>query len=153
MLLQLLGYADDTALFLRNAEAVQIVYDIYEQVLTEFFLKVNPTKTKTQIINSKSTPDFTPEAEYPTSIIQATVGGVVEEIENIESMCHLGAENDRKEAGTGWTELNNRMEAANSTFAINKNLFCNTNISLSLRVKFLNSLVRIRLTYGCQNWA
>ena len=153
MLLQWLGYADDTALFLKNAEAVQLVYDIYESVLTEFFLKVNPTKTKTQIINFKSTPDFTPESEYPTSIIQATNGGVVKDIENIESMCYLGAENDRKDAGTGWTEVMNRIEAANTTFAINKNLFCNHNLSLGLRVNFLNSLVRSRLTYGCQNWA
>ena len=153
LLLQWLGYADDTALFLKDEVAVQLVYDIYEQVLTEFFLTVNPTKTKTQIVNFKCTPDYTPDTEYPTSIIQATNGGVVEPIENIESMCYLGAENDRKEAGTGWTELENRMESARTTFAMNKNLFTNHALSLKLRVNFLNSLVRSRLTYGCQNWA
>ena len=153
MLLQWLGYADDTVLLLIDDGTLQLVYEIYEQTLSEFFLKVNPSKTKTQIVNFKCTPDYTPESEYPTSIIKASNGTEVEDIENIESMCYLGAENDRKEAGTGWTEITNRIEAAKTTFAINKNLFTNHKISLGLRVSFLNSLVRSRLTYGCQNWA
>ena len=151
--LEWLGYADDTALFLKDGTAIQLVYDIYEQVLTEFFLKVNPTKTKTQIVNFKSTPDYTPESVYPTSLIKASNGTEMVDMENVEVMRYLGADNDRSEAGTGWTELNNRMDSARTTFAINKNLFCNYKLSLHLRINFLNSLVRSRLVYGCQNWA
>ena len=69
LFLEWLGYADDSALLLRSCEALQPVYDIYESTLTDFFLKVNPTKTKTQICSFKNTPGHTTDTEYPTSII------------------------------------------------------------------------------------
>jgi len=37
----------------------------------------------------------------------------------------LGVENDRKEPGTGWTEIENRIDSAKTQFAIRKNLFQN----------------------------
>ena len=148
-----LGYADDTVLLLSNDEALQLVYDIYESTLTDFFLKVNPTKTKTQVCSFKNTPNYTPETEYPTSIISATKGAESEAIENIEVMTYLGVQFKSDEPGTGWTEIENRIDSAKTQFAIRKNLFQNHSLSLHLRIQFLNSLARSRLTYGCQNWA
>lgn len=79
LFLEWLGYADDTLLLLEDDDSIQLVYNIYEQTLTEFFLKVNPTKTKTQVINYKHSEKFNPEStrfdpeadpnEYPSSII------------------------------------------------------------------------------------
>ena len=159
LFLEWLGYADDTVLMLIDAEGLQAAYDLYEKTLTDFFLKVNPSKTKTQICNFQKSSIFTPktsttpESAYPDTLISAVKGTELEPIENIEKFCYVGALTDRSEPGTGWTEINNRMESAKVQFAINKNLFCNYNLALSQRVHFYNSLIRSRLTYGCQNWA
>ena len=159
LFLEWLGYADDTVLLLIDAEGLQAAYNLYEKTLTDFFLKVNPTKTKTQICNFQKTPDFSKkttensETAYPESLISAMNGADKVDIENVEEFCYVGALMDRKEPGTGWTEINNRMESARVQFAINKNLFCNYKLALSQRVHFFNSLIRSRLTYGCQNWA
>ena len=121
--------------------------------MTDFFLKVNPTKTKTQIVNFNFHPAETDNLEYPTSIINAVSKDENVDIENLEVMTYLGVEIDRTQPGTGDTEVNNRIESAKVAFAINKNLFCNHHLSLGVRVRFFNALIRSKLTYGCQNWA
>jgi len=63
LFLEWLGYADDTVLLLIDAEGLQAAYNLYERTLTDFFLKVNPTKTKTQICNFQKTPNFSKKSE------------------------------------------------------------------------------------------
>ena len=56
------------------------------------------------------------------------------------------------EPNTGDIEINFRIQMALGKFASMSNLLQNHGIHLSTRVKFLNSFVRSRLTYSCQNW-
>ena len=49
--------------------------------------------------------------------------------------------------------VNHRIQNAKCQFFQKRNLFLNHDISIKTRVKFLNSFVRSRLTYACQNWA
>ena len=49
-------------------------------------------------------------------------------------------------------EINFRIQMTVGKFASMSNLLQNHGIHLSTRVKFLNSFVRSRLTYSCQNW-
>ena len=80
-----------------DAESLQAAYNLYERTLTDFFLKVNPTKTKTQICNFQKTPNFskksekTPETPYPESLISAMSGTELVNIENVEEFCYVGA--------------------------------------------------------------
>jgi len=54
---------------------------------------------------------------------------------------------------TGDIEVNHRIQMAQAIkFATMSNLLQNSRIILKTRIKFLNSFVRSRLTYACQNW-
>ena len=90
-----------------------------------------------------------PPREYPKSIINLGE----ESITNVPTFKYLGSKVQHDEHTTGWTEINFRIDSAKAQFAQQKNLFTNQNISLKTRTKFLNSYVRSRLTYSCQNWA
>ena len=65
---------------------------------------------------------------------------------------YLGCEIKYDEVYTGDAELNLRIDFAQGKFYQLGKKFMNHNISLNTRVKLLNSLVRSRLTYGCQIW-
>ena len=64
----------------------------------------------------------------------------------------FGAEIDYKSHLTGDTEINARVDSAEGKFYQHGKKFMNKTISLKTRVNLLNSLVRSRLTYGCQVW-
>ena len=74
-------------------------------------------------------------------------------IENVKKFKYLGCQIDFKQSGLGQSEISNRINSANSAFQQHKYLLRNFHISLKTRVKFLNSFVRTRLTYGCQCWS
>ena len=65
---------------------------------------------------------------------------------------YLGAGLHHEEPNTGEVELNHRIQLANSKFAEMSNLLQNHKIHLRTRIKFMDSFVRSRLTYSCQNW-
>ena len=49
-------------------------------------------------------------------------------------------------------EINHRIQMAYAKFATITTLIKNSKIHLKARVKVLNSFVRRKLTYSCQNW-
>ena len=65
---------------------------------------------------------------------------------------YLGFYLHHDESNTGDVELNHRIQLANAKFAELSNLLQNFRIKIRTRILFLNSYVRSRLTYSCQNW-
>ena len=65
---------------------------------------------------------------------------------------YIGSYLSHSELSTGDIEINHRIQMAYNKFASMSNLLQNRHIFLKTRVKFLNSFVRSRLTYSCQNW-
>ena len=141
-----LGYADDIVTALMSIPGLQKCIDLLVSTFLRFFLKVNISKTETQVINQKYE---SPDRTYPDSIAHIDTLP----LKNIHTFKYLGAKVAYNEAGTGWTEVNFRIESAKSQFAQKKSLFINFDISLKTRTLLLNSYVRSRLTYSCQNWA
>ena len=85
---------------------------------------------------------------YPASIV--TLNG--SSLRNVKEFKYLGSQLHHEQPNTGDVELNHRIQLANSKFAEKLNLLQNYNIRLRTRIMFMNSYVRSRLTYGCQNW-
>ena len=54
---------------------------------------------------------------------------------------------------TGDTEINFRIDCAESKFYQHGKKFMNHSISFKTQVTLLNALVRSRLTYACQTWS
>ena len=74
-------------------------------------------------------------------------------LKNVKDFKYLGAVINHEEPNTtGDVELNHRIQSANPKFAQMSNLLQNHGILLRTRIKFLDSFVRSRLTYSCQNW-
>lgn len=96
------------------------------------------------ILNHRTTID-TP---YPTSI--ATLNGI--KLENVEVFRYLGSDIRYNQPSTGQAELHHRIDAAKIKFKQLDKLLLNYKIKLSTRVIFLNSYVRSRMTYACQQW-
>lgn len=133
------GYADDIVLFLLSAEGAHKATELLDRIFTSFGLSINVSKTETMSINSD---------ENVESFV--TLRG--EKLKNVEQFKYLGAVLHYKQPNTGETELNHRIQMANAKFVEMSNLLQNVNINLRLRVFFLNSFVRSRLSYACQNW-
>ena len=140
------GYADDIVTFLKSVPGLQKALDILNTTFLRYFLKVNISKTETQILCQDNE---NPPRDYPESIIDLCGQAIT----NVPSFKYLGSKIQHDEHTTGWTEINFRIDSAKAQFAQQKNLFTNHNISIKTRTKFLNSYVRSRLTYSCQNWA
>ena len=87
-------------------------------------------------------------ADQPTSIISHRDT----ELKNVEVFKYLGAHLQQLKPSTDDTELNFRIQMANAKFAELSNLLQSFRINLRTRISFLNSFVRSRLTYACQNW-
>ena len=88
------------------------------------------------------------EGEYPDSIIN--LRNVA--LHNSSELKYLGSYISRNEPNTGDIEVNHRIQMANVKFVSMTNLLQNQNIYLKTRIKFLNSFIRGRLVYSCQNW-
>jgi len=86
--------------------------------------------------------------DYPTSII--SLGDTP--LKNVADFTYLGSNINNEEPSTGDGEINNRIQIATSKFNEMSNLFQNHRINLHTRVRFLDSYVRSRLVYACQNW-
>lgn len=136
-----IGYADDIVLMFKDKSSLQRGIDLLNETFKRYQLSINVSKTKTMTINSTS-------EDYPSTIAQ--LNGV--EIKNVDCFCYLGAQIHNAEHTTGDAEINFRIDSAENKFYQHGKKFMNKRISLGTRVQILNSLVRSRLTYGCQTW-
>ena len=140
-LLEWCGYADDLVLFVNTQASLQRTIEILDNLFSKFGLSINATKTETMIINFA-------EEVYPESIV--TLRGTP--LKNVKEFRYLGACIRFDEPNTGDIEINQRIQMSQSKFAEMSNLLQNFSINLRTRVMFLNSFVRSRLSYACQNW-
>ena len=138
------GYADDLVLFLIDLNSLHISAGLLNNVFEKFGLTINKAKTETMIINY----DATNAIAYPETI--TSIDGTP--LNNVRKFKYLGCHIDCIEPSTGDTEINHRIQVAMLKFTEMSNLLQNFQINLKTRVKFLNSFVRSRLTYSCQNW-
>ena len=138
------GYADDLILFLLDQVGLQKATCMLDEVFRSFGLTINASKTKSMILNYK----YLSSEEYPESIV--TLNDL--SLGNVKEFKYLGSYLHHEQPNTGEVELNHRIQLANSKFAELMNLLQNHKIHLRTRVKFMDSYVRSRLTYACQNW-
>ena len=139
------GYADDLILFLVDLSSLQKAATTLNDVFDNYGLCINETKTETMILNYKF---LEGDDEYPRSVIN--LRNIP--LKNSTEFKYLGSYLSNNDPNTGDIEVNNRIQMANSKFASMSNLLQNSSIHLTTRIKFLNSFVRSRLTYSCQNW-
>ena len=138
------GYADDLVLIFEDHESLQKGIAILDKLFTQYGMKINVSKTKTMIFNHQDTE----KEKYPSTI--ATLNG--EDLENVKVFRYLGSDIKFDESSTGEAELNLRTDAATGKFYTHSRNMMNQKIYMKIRVSMLNSLVRSRLTYGCQTW-
>ena len=100
-------------------------------------------KTKKMIFNFRWTLN-----QYPKSISSVEK----EEVANVKESKYLGSQFYYDQPGTGEAEITSRIDMAESKFYEHGKKFLNYKINLAVRTSILNSLVRSRLTYGCQTW-
>ena len=136
------GYADDLVLFLTSLDSLQNATNLLNTVFKNFGLTINSSKTESMIINHDAT------NEYPKSIVY--IDGTP--LNNVQKFKYLGCYVDYLEPNSGDAEINHRIQMASVKFSELSNLLQNFQINLKTRVKFLDSFVRSRLTYACQNW-
>ncbi|XP_066935323.1 uncharacterized protein [Clytia hemisphaerica] len=135
------GYADDLILFLISQLDLQSSINFLDQTFTRFGLSINALKTESMILNCT-------EQDYPKSIIK--LRNI--DINNVKTFKYLGAFIHFEEPNTGDIEINYRIQQATNKFSEMTNLLQNFNVHLKTRIIFLNSYVRSRLIYSCQNW-
>ena len=139
------GYADDLVLFLIDKIGLSQSTDLLDDVFVSFGLNINKLKTETMILNYD---ENEPTIPYPESIIDLKDIPLT----NSQQFKYLGCYINQGEPNTGETEINQRIQLATCKFAEMSNILQNMRVNLKTRIKFLNSYVRSRLTYACQNW-
>ena len=138
------GYADDLVFVFDDEESLRKGVKQLDQIFCRYRLKINPSKTKTMILNQQFE-----NRDYPISI--ASLGD--QKLDNVKTYRYLGAEIKYDEPTTGPAEMNLRSDAAECKFySLTKNLL-NMKINIKIRAQILNSLIRSRITYSCQTWS
>ena len=138
------GYADDLILFMIDLVGIQKAKKKLDEVFTTFGLSISELKTETMIINHK----YMLNEEYPSSIVKLRDTP----LNNVKEFKYLGSNLHHDQPNTGNVEINHRIQMANAKFAELSNLLQNAKIMIRTRILFLNSYVRSRLTFSCQNW-
>ena len=113
-----------------------------QSTFTDFGLTINTTNTKSIIFN------FHANEEYLKTICE--ISNVP--IENVKIFTYLGTILHCDHANVD-EETQHHISAAQSSFQQHKHLLRNFKIHLSIWIKFLNALVRTKLTYGCSAWS
>lgn len=127
---------------MKDQESLQIATILLDNVFVKFGLSVNAQKTETMILN------YPVDSPYPNSIVELNECHLA----NVSEFKYLGAYLDCNQPNTGEKEINHRIQLANTKFQQMSNLIQNFRINLKTRILFLNSFVRSRLVYACQNW-
>ena len=138
-----IGYADDLLLAFADRENLINGLRILNNVFQRYRLSVNVGKTKTMIYNFHGSDD-----DYPDSV--ATLGDIA--VNNVKEFKYLGCLIHYNQTTTGDAEITSRIDMAEAKFYEHGKKFMNHRVKLSVRISILNSLVRSRLTYGCQTW-
>ena len=139
-----IGYADDLILLFENKVDLQCALTVLNSKFAKFGLAINVSKTKTMVFNSNDAKESYPE-------VICKLNG--KDIKNVKSFIYLGSNLNYDESKTGTTEIELRIDSAESALYKHAKKFFNHNISLKTRVRIMNAIVRSRLTYGCQTWA
>ena len=137
------GYADDIVLVFENIAHLQAALVTLNDTFRRFGLQINVSKTKSMIFNYDKN-----EEEYPDVICNLEGG----RIDNVKIFQYLGSNINYNESLTGDGEVNQRIESAESMYYQYAKKLMNHHVHLVTRVKIFNSLIRSRLTYGCQTW-
>ena len=140
------GYADDLELAFEDIDDLQRGLDALDETFKRYNLSINVTKTKTMILNCQYLNDD--PTTYPATITKLNNTPV----ENVTKFRYLGDEIKYDEPSTGDTEVELRINVAESKFYELSKKFLNHNIFLRTRIKIFNSIIRSRLTYTCQTW-
>ena len=135
------GYADDTTLYNLTKEDQQKSLILLAEIYKTYYLKLNISKTQTMVYNSQSD-------VYPKSTI--SLNDVA--IENVETFKFLGSLVNKNEIGTGYVELNSRIQSATGKFHEYKKVLQNPKIKIQTKMVYFNSLIRSRLTYASASW-
>ena len=145
-----LEYADDEIINAFSKEDLERKLNILWEVFAEFGLYMNLDKTETVIYNWKNgkIPEKIPYAPYPETI--CTIKG--HSIKNSRKFKYLGAFSQYDDSSIGESELQNRITSGTCKFYELKNFFTNKKITLNIRIQYLHSLVRSRMTYLCGGW-
>ena len=83
---------------------------------------------------------------------QNSFAAIIKFLSNVSEFQYLGAYRDCNQLNTGEKEINHPIQLANAKFQQMSNLIRDFRINLKTRILFLNSFVRSRLVYACQNW-
>ena len=143
MVFDWIGYADDLLLAFADRGSLDKGMQILDDVFKRFRLAINVSKTKTMIFNYQGGED-----EYPKTITM--VGN--EAVGNVKEFRYLGSLIHYRQVTTGDAEITSRIDMAEAKFYEHGKKFMNHKLNLPVRASILNSLVRSRLTYGCQSW-
>ena len=143
MIFDWIGYADDLLLAFADRNNLVKGMRILDDVFKRFRLEINVGKTKTMIFNYQGA-----EEEYPKTITM--VGN--ENVDNVMEFRYLGSLIHYRQVTTGDAEITSRIDMAEAKFYEYGKKFMNHKLKISVRASILNSLVRSRLTYGCQSW-
>ena len=109
-----IGYADDLMLSSWSSDDLQTLVTTLHDVLLDFGLQMNLSKTETMILNWNDKMDGT----YPISIIQLNQ----EDLQNTKYFKYLGVWITYNDFNIGNCELQNRINSAKGAFVENKKL-------------------------------
>ena len=133
-------YADDAAMFFKSRTAMSTGLQIIHSELARFGLILSLPKTETMVVND----DDSGEQSKPTLV---SFEGF--DLKNTQEFKYLGLMTSTTNESKF---LQHRIAMALSKFASLKPLLTDQRIAMGLRLKFLNSFVRSRLTYSAATW-
>jgi len=103
-----LGYADDLVLFFEDKDNLKKALILLNDTFRRFQLNINAKKTETMILNFN---DLNYQ-EYPDSLCEL----VKCKIKNVKLFKYLGSNIDYRDASTGDSEINQRLDSAEAKF-------------------------------------
>lgn len=131
------AFADDIVLITENKNSLQENLTIWNEVLTEYGMKINKEKTKIMVAAQ----------EREDLYIQIDDN----QIEQVNTFEYLGV--TLEEQGHHETEINKRIEKANKVYhAMNKGFISKKEITKQTKMNVFKAIYRPILTYGCETW-
>lgn len=131
-------YADDTVLIAESQASLQTLLNMITQESTKRGLELNCSKTEVMVISRK--------AATPKCNIQ--INGKA--LKQVDKYVYLGT--IITSDGRCSNEIRARIAKAKSTFNSMKKILTNTNLSITVRKRVLQSYIMPILLYGCETW-
>jgi Reverse transcriptase (RNA-dependent DNA polymerase) len=140
--LQLLAFADDTALLSQDAREMQLLIDVFVEACASLGLRVNVPKTKFMVINKKKLDDV---QQHPFTIYG-------QPIDQVDELVYLGSLITAD--GTAKADIRTRVQKASKAHgALKKYIFCNRHVPREAKMKCVHGAVEPVLLFGCESWA